>query len=297
MILVVGATGLLGTEICRRLAVQGRHTRVFVRAGSAREALLHEMGVEIVHGDLKDGTSVQAACKGATVVVTTANSVLSKRTGDSFQTVDRDGSLALLRAAEASGVRQFVYTSVSPALPSNNDFVRYKREVESALRASPLDWTILQPSAFMEIHAGAATGWDFQGGRARLMGSGRVPISYISIADVAAFAVAAIENPAASRRELHIAGPEPLTGLDAVAVAERVTGRRFKVQRVPLAALRVLRWALRPIQPTFSALLAMGIALELGERVAMEPLLREFGVRPTTFEEYVRRLTAKAATT
>jgi uncharacterized protein YbjT (DUF2867 family) len=252
MILVVGATGLLGTEICRRLAVQGRHTRAFVRAGSAREALLHEMGVELVHGDLKDGTSVQAACKGATVVVTTANSVLSKRTGDSFQTVDRDGSLALLRAAEASGVRQFV---------------------------------------------GVATGWDFQGGRARLMGSGRVPISYISIADVAAFAVAAIENPAASRRELHIAGPEPLTGLDAVAVAERVTGRRFKVQRIPLAALRVLRWALRPIQPTFSALLAMGIGLELGERVAMEPLLREFGVRPTTFEEYVRRLAAKDATT
>lgn len=289
MILVVGATGQLGTEICRRLRARAQPTRAFVREGSPREGLLRDLGVEIAYGDLKDRQSVEAACRGASVVMTTANAVLSRRRGDSLESVDRDGSLALLRATQAAGAGHFVFTSVSPSLPTNNIFVRYKREVEAALRASSLKWTILQPTAFMEIHAGPVGGWDFEAGRARLMGSGRVPIGYISSADVAAFAVAAVENPAAANRQLHIAGPEPLTGLEAVAIAEKVTGRAFKVQRIPMAALHVLRAVLQPFHPTLSSLLAMGIGMEKGDRVTMDPLLREFAIQPTTFEQYVRR--------
>jgi uncharacterized protein YbjT (DUF2867 family) len=260
-----------------------------VREGSPRESLLRTGGVEIVHGDLKDRRSLDLACHGVSVVITTANSMLSTRRGDSFKTVDRDGSLALLRAAQTAGARHFIFTSVSPRLPANNAFVQYKREVEDAVRASALKWTILQPSAFMEVHAGAVAGWDFAAGRARLMGSGRAPIGYISTVDVAAFAVAAVDNASAADRALHITGPEPLTGLGAVAVAERVTGRPFKVQRLPTGALRLLRVALRPVNPTLSALMALGIGMQQGDGVTMEPLLREFAVQPTTFEQYVRR--------
>jgi uncharacterized protein YbjT (DUF2867 family) len=289
MILIVGATGLLGAEICSRLRAQAHPTRALVRKGSPRESLLRGLDVEIVYGDLKDRHSLDAACCGASVVITTANSVLSRRHGDSLKTVDRDGSLALLRAAEAAGSRHFVYVSVSPSLSTNNPFVRYKRQVEAAVRKSCLTWTILQPAAFMEIHAGAVGGWDYEAGRARLMGSGRAPISYISAADVAAFAVAAVDNPAAANRELHITGPEPLTALEAVAIAEKVTGRAFKVQRIPVGALRVFRALLRPFHPAMSSLLAIGISMEQGDRVTMEPLLREFAVQPTTFEQYVLR--------
>jgi uncharacterized protein YbjT (DUF2867 family) len=289
MVLVVGATGLLGLEICQRLRGRQHQVRALVREGSPREGVVHAGGVEIAHGDLTDRASLAEACRGVHAVITTANSMLSKRPGDRFETVDRDGSLALLRAARDAGVEHFVFTSVSPRLPPNNRFVRYKREVETAARASGLAWTILQPSAFMEIHAGPLAGWDFAAGRARLMGSGRTPIGYVSIADVAAFAVAAMENPAARNRALHITGPEPLTGLEAVAVAERVTGRAFKVQKLPPAALHLLRLALRPLSPKLSALMAMGIGMRQGDGVPMEPLLREFAVRPTTFEQYVRR--------
>ena len=53
MILVVGATGMLGLEICRRLREQGRAVRALVRPGSPKESLLREIGVEIHHGDLR----------------------------------------------------------------------------------------------------------------------------------------------------------------------------------------------------------------------------------------------------
>jgi len=289
MILVVGATGLLGAEICRRLRVRGHAVRTLVRDGSPREGVLRDLGVEIVRGDLKDVASLNACCLGASVVITTANAVLSRRNGDNLVTVDRNGSLALFRAAERSGARHFLFVSVSPLLPANNVFVRYKREVEAAVRAGPLTWTVLQPSAFMEVHAGPIGGWHFERGRARVAGSGRAAISYISVADVAAFAVAAVENPAAANRDLHITGPEPLTALEAVAIAERVTGRPFTVQRVPVGVLRMASGALRPFHPVLSSLLAMGAAMESGDRVDMAPLLREFDIQPTTFEQYVLR--------
>jgi uncharacterized protein YbjT (DUF2867 family) len=296
VILVVGATGLLGTEVCRRLSAQGHPTRALVRPGSPGESALRALNASIVHGDLKDRASLDAACRGASVVITTANSILSRRAGDSLETVDRDGSLSLLRAASGAGVRRFIYTSMSPVLPANNTFIRHKRQVESAVRASGLTWTILQPTAFMEIHAGPVAGWDFRAGRARLMGSGRAPIAYVSVADVAAIAVKVVENPRTEDRDLHITGPEPLSALDAVAIAERVTGRQFTVQRLPTPALHVLRALLRPFNPVLATLLAMGIGQEEpGERATKPELFAELGIRPTTFEEYVRRAIGQAA--
>jgi NADH dehydrogenase len=288
MILVAGSTGLLGTEICTRLCARGLPTRALVRPGSPREATICALGATVVHGDLKDPASVGNACRGASVVITTVNSMLARQRGDSLESVDRDGSLTLLRAATAAGVEQFVFTSVSPLLPANNPFIRYKREVESAVRASSLRWTILQPAAFMEVHAGSAAGWDFRAGRARFAGSGQAPVAFVSIRDVAAIAVAAVGNPACFGRNLHITGPEPLTTLEAIAIAERVTGRTFTSQRIPTAVLRVLRVALRPFSPHLASLMAMGIGLEEGEPVAMKALFDEFGIKPTTFEDYAR---------
>ena len=50
MILVVGATGALGSEICRRLRSRNLPVRGLVRPGSAREAELRSLGVEISSG-------------------------------------------------------------------------------------------------------------------------------------------------------------------------------------------------------------------------------------------------------
>jgi NADH dehydrogenase len=252
---------------------------------------MEEMG-QIVYGDLKDPASLREACRGASVVITTANSLTSRRKGDSLRSVDRDGSVALVRAAQAEGAGQFIYTSGTPRLPANNPFVKYKREVEDVVRGTNLKWTILQPCGFMETNAGPSAGWDLRNGRARVVGSGRSCVSYIARADVAAFAVASVDNPRAFNRNLHLTGPEPLSALDAIAIAERVTGRAFRVQRVPVAVLNTARAVLQPFNPTLASLLAMAVGSTDGsEHTDMAPLLQEFHVVPTTFEQYVLRQT------
>jgi len=68
MTLVVGATGLLGLEICRRLASAGKSFRAMVRKTSdpAKRELLRQLGAELVEADLKDRQSLDRACRRAT---------------------------------------------------------------------------------------------------------------------------------------------------------------------------------------------------------------------------------------
>ena len=93
MILVVGSTGILGSEICRRLREAGQPVRGLVRSTSGEEkvARLKSMGVETVLGDLRDPPSLQAACQDVDTVITTATATISMQPGDSIQVTDQQG--------------------------------------------------------------------------------------------------------------------------------------------------------------------------------------------------------------
>ena len=81
MTLIAGATGMLGSEICRLLREQGKPVRALVRSTSNPETIarLKSSGAEIVQGDLKDPASLEAACHGATSVISTASSTIRDR--------------------------------------------------------------------------------------------------------------------------------------------------------------------------------------------------------------------------
>jgi NADH dehydrogenase len=291
MILVVGATGLLGFEICRRLREAGEEVRALVRTpSSGRVADLAALGAHLVKGDLKQPSSLRSACSGASVVVTTATATARKGGGDTIETVDRDGQLTLVRAAADAGVRRFVYVSAAPSR-ANCPFLRYKREVESAVRQSGMEWVILQPTAFMDVWLSPLMGWDIEKGRARLLGRGDTRTSFIHVGDVAAFAVLAATRGELVNRVVPLGGPEALSGLDVVGICQQVTGQTFEVQRVPRAVLAAVSLLLRPIDTRTSSLLAMGAAAaKHGDAIDMTPLLGEFPVRLTSVREYVEDL-------
>jgi len=129
MILVVGATGLLGFEICRRLRERGRDVRALVRPTSTRAPALRALGAEIAVGDLRDRGSLVAACRDVDAVISTATAMGSRDRTLTLNEVDRKGQLRLVDVARQSGVRTFVYLSVSPNLAPRAPLIRYKREV------------------------------------------------------------------------------------------------------------------------------------------------------------------------
>jgi uncharacterized protein YbjT (DUF2867 family) len=291
MILVVGATGLLGFEVCRQLRQEGHEVAALVRApASPGASALAALGARIIPGDLTRVASLRSACTGIDTIVSTATATSRKGPEETIENVDRDGQLALVRAAVDAGVHRYVYVSAAPNR-LNCPFLRYKREVEGAVRASGMSWVILQPTAFMDVWLSPMMGWDLKAGRARLIGNGDVRTSYVAVKDVAAFAVLAATRPGLVNRDLVLGGPEALSGTAVVAICERVTGRTFSVQRVPAAAVRTVSLLLRPFDTKMSSLLAMGAnAALVGDSVDMRPLLDEFPVRLTPVEEHVAKV-------
>ncbi len=127
MILVVGSTGFLGSEICRRLASQGQKVRGLARATSnpERVAALQAWGVETVLGDLRDPASLARACQGVDTVITTATTTVSMQPGDSIPVTDQQGQLDLVEVARQAGVRRFLLVSRTPPEGACQDFVNY----------------------------------------------------------------------------------------------------------------------------------------------------------------------------
>src|SRR5919112_5005528 len=107
MILIAGSTGMLGGIIARKLLEQGHSVRILVRPGSAYAGLV-DLGAEPVLGDLKEPDTLGAALHGVDSVITTANSAL-RGGADTVETVDREGNLNLIEAAQPTSVRQFIF--------------------------------------------------------------------------------------------------------------------------------------------------------------------------------------------
>jgi uncharacterized protein YbjT (DUF2867 family) len=286
MYLVAGATGFLGGEICRQLGAAGKPFRAMVRASSAPEkvAALESAGAELVQADLKDRASLDAACAGVTAVLSTVTSMLSQQPGDSVAAVDRDGQINLVEAADAAGVKRFAYISFSRRIEEDAPLANAKRDVEKSLEASSIDYTILRPSFFMEMAFNPMLGFDVANGKVVVYGSGETPISFVSIRDVARFAIDAVDADAAARKTFEIGGPEQLTQLEAVKIFEDLTGREFETQMVPEEALRAqLASADNPAQKSFAGLsldFATGVPVDMSEALAAVPIplmsVREF---------------------
>jgi len=297
-ILVVGATGLLGSDVCRMLRGSRHPVRGLVRPGSPRIEMLRGIGVELVYGDLNDPPSLETACRGVATVVSTATGAARRLPGDNLRNVDWIGHRTLVDAAHRAGVRRFVFTSVSPNLPRTTPLVRYKRETETTVKASGMGWVLVQPAPFMETWLTRRSGFDVSAGKAAILGSGEAPVSYVSRRDVAKV-TAAVADPSSSvtRTYLPVGGPDELTLLDAARIFEEESGRRMTVLRAPSYLARGMGFLLRPFDPVLSS--TMGIAVhmaEVGDVVEPTKTVRELNANPVTVRDHARA-TARAALT
>jgi NADH dehydrogenase len=290
MLLVVGATGFLGGEICRRLVARGETVRGLVRATSDSATVdgLRRHGVETVLGDLRDRASLDDACRGARVVVSTATTTRSRQPGDSIEATDEAGQLQLVDAAREAGVGRFVFVSYSAHLDDAGPLTHAKRAVERRVRESGMSYAILRPTYFMEAWLGPALGFDHAARRATLYGAGEGRISFVSLADVAEFAARVAHDPTTADLTLEIGGPEAVSPRDVVRVFEEEGGAPFEVQTVAVEALRARRDAATDsLDRAFAELMLL---YARGDAVPMAETLRRFPVPLTSVRDYARRV-------
>jgi NADH dehydrogenase len=294
MILIVGATGLLGGLITQRLLAEGKEVRILVRENSPAESLAMERmatspktligaGAKPFYGDLKDSDSLNWACDGIDTIITTANSAM-RGGDDNVDTVDRQGNKNLIHAAKGAGVKQFIFVSFLGADINNPvPLFQAKAETEKALAESGLAYTILAPNFYFETWISMVVGIPLQAHQPiTLVGEATRMHSLISVGDVANYAGAAIGHPAAINKRLALGGPEPLTWRGIVAEFEKVLGQPLPTQFVqPGEPIPLLPEIVPPVLA----------AMETYDSVIpMEGLEETFGVTGTPLSSFIHRM-------
>lgn len=226
-ILLLGATGLIGSAIAARLKRDGHEIVAVGRGGGpAARRVPVDRWVKL---DLRQATKPETwltRLAGIDAVVNCAG-VLQASSRDSPAKVHRDMPLALWSACEAAGVRRVIQVSALGADRGGvTDFSRTKNEGDEALAASGLDWVILRPSVVV--------GRPAYGGSALFRALASLPIfprpaeagpvDVVQLDDVAETVARLLEPGAPSRLALELTGPDRLAFPEIVAAYRRWLG-------------------------------------------------------------------------
>lgn len=320
--LVVGASGQLGTRIVQQLSAARRPVRALVRPTS-RQQQLRLPHVDIVHGDLTDPASLDAAVQGAGTVIATATAV-APLNGSRFATVDDAGYAALIANCLRHRIERFVLVSVpATGFDQRIPLFVHKRRIEQRLAESGLphavlrfepfmdDWFALaglalatrgdaapltaRPWPFLQRFMGVVGGLVEQRGLLIVAGNGQVRQAFITVDDVARCCIAATRHAAAENATLAIGGPERLSWNEVADGMAAVLKRPVQVVGTPAVVFALQKTLMRPFSEAAANIMALNWFAAQAREPADGAAAALLGVPLTTAEQFLRAQAAKPA--
>ena len=257
-VLVTGAAGYLGNQIVKKLVTLGHPVRAMVRRPAKAQLRLRDVAasIEIVEGDVTVPNSLPPVMENVSAVIHLVAIAMEKR-GQTYEAVNFQGTVNVLDAAQAAGVKRFINMSQNGArsdLPYR--FLASKGRAQEYVAASTLQWTALRPSAIFGPQD------EFFNTFARLLkltpivfpliDGGKAEFQPVSVHDVVEAAIRCLDDESVVGRELALGGPEVLTLGD---IERRIIGAlsswRLLVP-VPVAMLRPVVAVMQALLPGIS---------------------------------------------
>jgi len=224
-ILVIGATGMLGTPVVRQLQADGYAVRALSRF--PRKALARlGAGFDVVAGDVEDPACLEAALQGCQGVHISLD-------GGFDPDLERRGAENVACAAARTGVQRITYLSGASVCEENCWFAgtRARFQAEAALQASGIPFTVFRAHFFMEsLHK------LIRGRLALQIGKHPQPYYWIAAADYARLVARAYATPEAANKILYACGPEALTMRQALQIFRRIAHPETRLVYMPLWA-------------------------------------------------------------
>jgi len=139
---VTGATGFVGSHLLDAALAAGYEVAALTRREQAPR-----QHVDWVRGDLHDRAALERLVTDADAVIHVAG-VITGQTAAAFEKGNVEGTLAMLAAATAGGVRRFVHvSSLAAREPKLSLYGGSKARAEDLVAGSGLDWAIVRPPA------------------------------------------------------------------------------------------------------------------------------------------------------
>ena len=252
--LVTGATGFVGSHLIEALRRDNHDVAALVRT-PGKAAALTALGVEQVRGHLGDRDALGRAAEGRDVVFHVAGLTAALDEAE-YLHANRDGTRALIEAAERAGAGRFVYVSSMAAAgpaprgrPLTGDeppapvtaYGRSKLAGESVVRGSRLPWTIVRPPMVygprdrevLKVFQLARLGLG------PVFGDGTQELSAVHASDLAGALVAVATPTAAIGATYYACHPEIFTSAAFVRAVGQAAGKHVTVLRIPLAVGRL----------------------------------------------------------
>jgi uncharacterized protein YbjT (DUF2867 family) len=238
MILVTGATGVVGTALLPQLLAAGHQVRALVR--DPRRLGPQRVNVQLALVDLADPHGLRHAVRGCDTVIHLA-AAIRDQPPRRVEEINGLGTLRLLRAAERAGTKRFLFFSALGATEfQRTRFFRSKALAEEAVLDADLDGSVFAPSIVYDRD----DPWVTLIRRLALLpmlpisGEGGALYQPIWAHDVARAVVGWVDGRDAERRRHELAGPEVMSYDDMARTVAASAGRARPLLHVPLPIVR-----------------------------------------------------------
>jgi uncharacterized protein YbjT (DUF2867 family) len=221
-VLAVGATGEFAGLVIPELKKKGATVRAMIHSEDKADIAKQNGADETVVGDLNDPESLKQAAAGMDGVF---------HIDPGFMPDEDKAGINMINAAIAAGVRKFVFSGVyHPSLPLINHAL--KRPVEEALYYSDLEFTILQPSSFMQ---NMDAGWEpmMESGQLALPFSKKAKMTYIDYRDVAEVAAIAMSGDDLNYGTFELSAAGMYDRVEVAQIISEITKKQIKAAEPP----------------------------------------------------------------
>jgi uncharacterized protein YbjT (DUF2867 family) len=242
-VFVTGATGFVGRSVIQALRSDGYVVRCLVRRGSERD-LLGLGAVERVEGNILVRRGLEEGMAGCQALIHLVGIIRERPAiAATFEMVHTQGTINVIEAAAAAGVRRYLHMSALGSRPgARARYHQTKWAAEEAVRASGLVWTIFRPSIiygrgdeFVKMLAHMVNRYPI----VPVIGSGRQRLQPLPVEHVAEGFARALALPATEKQVYEIGGPDRVTMVELLDHIGMALGhRRVRKIHVPLGFIR-----------------------------------------------------------
>jgi len=236
-ILLCGANGFIGRNLCDALHAAGHHVIRGVRTASRSS----DIEMDYQYDAFPEGWIPRL--RDIDVVIN-AVGILGESRHAHFDTVHRDTPIALFKACATAGVKRVIQISALGGRDSNDmtPYLRTKREADAFLMKTQLDWTILRPSLVVGVDGDSSRFFRTLASLpvVGLPGKGEQQLQPVHISDLCDAVVHAVSSNETSRRIIDVVGPAPISYRQMLANYRAAMGMPSPIWLpIPMSLMRI----------------------------------------------------------